>query len=1023
MICSCKTTAPVPNEYRTVPFWSWNDELEPDELVRQIRAMKQAGLGGFFMHARSGLKTAYMGERWFECVKACILEAERLGLDAWLYDEIGWPSGFGGGEVNASGDEFRQKFLRFRTVRREECAVEQVAGLYSPDGSRYLGSDPSELPAGEILEITYEVNPFYVDVLNPAVTEKFLAVTHQRYFDTLGAGLCRRIKGIFTDEPQVVIGRPVWSPTLNAAYRRRYGRELTPELPMLRLDLPGAAAFRIRFYGLVAELFSRNYTGRIGAWCRTHGWEFTGHQVQEINYAEAVCSNGAVMPHYRHYTIPGADWLGFAEPSVYVFTQPASAAAQSGRKRVMAEAFAMCGWNLNFRGMKHLYSQMQLLGINFLCTHLQSYSLRGMRKRDYPPSLAPHQPWWPDYRRLNDAFARLNRLLAEGENPVDTLVLHSQSSAWALYRDRMEDERIAPLCRSIESLSERLYRNFVPFHYADESMLAASGACAADGTLQLGCCRYRQVILPETVNFPAAVLELLRKFPGPIWRSGERHALLVDGEPAPAETAAWFEALPELPDQLPFRGILSVSGAGTVRATRRIYDDGVIYFLVNTAETAAAEAEITLPEPFASLERIDPETGEPDPFPLRDGTRFHYTFPPAGTLLLRARKTAGAAPVPETVPETAALPLPAEARLRLLNDNFLPLDRAAYSVDGGAFIDADVSSIQWRLLALRRPCDLVMRFRFETGETFAPDTPLSLVMEEPERYRLRFNGIDVPAQACGTVFDRAFRRVALPEGAVRRGGNTIELAVRFGQGEQVYADLDRAGRFETEFNRLAFDLEIEPLFLAGKFGVSGAGEWRELPHGALRQSGSFRLEALPERIDPARLAQNGLPFFAGKLALDFACELPETAARAQIETGLDGANSVRFSVDGRACGFAWCEPFESRDCAAQLRPGGCTVTLELTTSLRNLLGPFHLSEGESRSVGPLSFSREPNGVTPQEPPPYDAGYCVVATGARGSRITVSQKLIPEQGTGKARRRICSDARQDTMSSFRNKLQA
>lgn len=186
MTCSCKTTAPVPNEYRTVPFWSWNDELEPDELVRQIRAMKQAGLGGFFMHARSGLKTPYMGERWFECVKACILEAERLGLDAWLYDEIGWPSGFGGGEVNASGDEFRQKFLRFRTVRREECAVEQVAGLYSPDGSRYLGSDPSELPAGEILEITYEVNPFYVDVLNPAVTEKFLAVTHQRYFDTLG---------------------------------------------------------------------------------------------------------------------------------------------------------------------------------------------------------------------------------------------------------------------------------------------------------------------------------------------------------------------------------------------------------------------------------------------------------------------------------------------------------------------------------------------------------------------------------------------------------------------------------------------------------------------------------------------------------------------------------------------------------------------------------------------------------------------------------------------------------------------
>ena len=37
---------------RPVPFWSWNDKLEPDELRRQIGAMQDAGMGGFFMHAR-----------------------------------------------------------------------------------------------------------------------------------------------------------------------------------------------------------------------------------------------------------------------------------------------------------------------------------------------------------------------------------------------------------------------------------------------------------------------------------------------------------------------------------------------------------------------------------------------------------------------------------------------------------------------------------------------------------------------------------------------------------------------------------------------------------------------------------------------------------------------------------------------------------------------------------------------------------------------------------------------------------
>lgn len=36
---------------RPVPFWSWNDKLEPDELRRQIGADQDAGMGWIFMHA------------------------------------------------------------------------------------------------------------------------------------------------------------------------------------------------------------------------------------------------------------------------------------------------------------------------------------------------------------------------------------------------------------------------------------------------------------------------------------------------------------------------------------------------------------------------------------------------------------------------------------------------------------------------------------------------------------------------------------------------------------------------------------------------------------------------------------------------------------------------------------------------------------------------------------------------------------------------------------------------------------
>ncbi|MBQ2722562.1 MAG: hypothetical protein IJF70_06610, partial [Opitutales bacterium] len=33
-------------QYRIVPFWSWNETMEPDEIRRQLRLMKKAGWGG-----------------------------------------------------------------------------------------------------------------------------------------------------------------------------------------------------------------------------------------------------------------------------------------------------------------------------------------------------------------------------------------------------------------------------------------------------------------------------------------------------------------------------------------------------------------------------------------------------------------------------------------------------------------------------------------------------------------------------------------------------------------------------------------------------------------------------------------------------------------------------------------------------------------------------------------------------------------------------------------------------------------
>ena len=90
------------DDYRGLPFWSWNGKLCETELRRQIRIFREMGYAGFFMHSRSGLNTEYLGREWFDSVRACIDEARIQGLEAWLYDEDRYASGSGGGERHCS---------------------------------------------------------------------------------------------------------------------------------------------------------------------------------------------------------------------------------------------------------------------------------------------------------------------------------------------------------------------------------------------------------------------------------------------------------------------------------------------------------------------------------------------------------------------------------------------------------------------------------------------------------------------------------------------------------------------------------------------------------------------------------------------------------------------------------------------------------------------------------------------------------------------------------------------------------
>lgn len=104
------------SEYRGAPFWSWNNKLDGPKLVRQLGFMKdKMGMGGAYMHPRTGLDTEYMGEEYLDIMAECVDFCRKNGMFACLYDEDRWPSGAAGGLVTRKNPDFRQMHLLVTT--------------------------------------------------------------------------------------------------------------------------------------------------------------------------------------------------------------------------------------------------------------------------------------------------------------------------------------------------------------------------------------------------------------------------------------------------------------------------------------------------------------------------------------------------------------------------------------------------------------------------------------------------------------------------------------------------------------------------------------------------------------------------------------------------------------------------------------------------------------------------------------------------------------------------------------------
>ncbi len=530
------------SEFRSAPFWSWNAKLEPEELRRQIRVFHEMGMGGFFMHSRVGLNTPYLSKDWFKCIDACVDEAKKLGMQAWLYDEDRWPSGAAGGLVT-SNPAYRGRSLRseravnaadLKTIAAERLAC--FVAKFARDGETIISAKrvaelPAKAPAGKELLVFHvhvmEPNSWfndqtYVDTLNPDAVKQFLKVTHEAYWKKNGADFGGAIPGVFTDEPNYshAVGSTPhavpWTDRLPELFRKRFGYDLLDHLPELGYDFEGMDFSRARhdFYEEVTTLFVESFGKLIGDWCGEHHLKYTGHVLEEDNLYSQRHSVGDAMRFYEFQQQPGIDLLCETWSPVDTAKQCSSVAHQLDKPVRLCECYGVTGWDFPFAGHKALGDWLAVLGINFRCPHLAWYSMEGEAKRDYPASISFQSPWYPYYPLVENYFAHQAAALRPGREVRDILVVHPIESAWGA-KAFMNKSGQKPLNAIMIDVRNLLLENHLDFDYGCEDHLARFGSVVGQGRqarLQVGVASYKVVVLPKMTTIRSTTLKLLESF-------------------------------------------------------------------------------------------------------------------------------------------------------------------------------------------------------------------------------------------------------------------------------------------------------------------------------------------------------------------------------------------------------------------------------------------------------------------------------------------------------------------------------
>jgi len=604
-------------EFSPAYFWMWNDRLEPAKLKAQLDDMCAHGLTSVCIHPwpsrfmpkaipTSWMQPEYLSPEYLSIYRQVVADAKARGMDCWLYDEGGWPSGGAAGLVMDSDPEQRFAVRVIGNDDNRSNALTTKVIPYAPTSSR----------------------DSYPSMIEPGATERFLEITHEAYKRTLGEDFGKSIRLAFTDEPSPRSGRTGrWlgvSSDFEEEFQKRKGYSFASIAAEVRsVFTPWSEAYarhRIDYCDVLSDLFVERYVLPLRAWCRKNGLLSSGHFCADDgpSVPRTTSCNGALLRNLRGEDAPGVDAIwrqlypshGF-QPGAEGRQAPipryaSSVARQNGSRYVLSESLGVYGNAIPPHVVKWVCDYQLVRGVNKFVFGYYYYTTRGGWMHFLEPTMGPVQPWWDMTAPLHRYLENVASFLADGEAPVETAVYYDQRGFWAGGPDS------AHACAMHDLIAKELDRRPCDYDFVDDETIAAAKGLER-GELHIGKARYRTLYVPTSK-----------------WMTPEAKAALAKFKAAGGRV---FGA----EDIVQARQVCSVTGrdATDVRVTKRVLTGGEVrYFLTNESVEWPRDVTIRFEE-AGSLIRYDPETGRETALSRQPDGSLVWTLAAGGSLAVR----------------------------------------------------------------------------------------------------------------------------------------------------------------------------------------------------------------------------------------------------------------------------------------------------------------------------------------------------------------------------------------------------